>query len=197
MTKQSTGSKIYGGLSTFGAVMADMKAVVGSILGIVLIIVGIVLVRKKSIYTQMGTGIVLSNSCSDPSIQPSPVKDSKGFDINPLQYNWTCTLTVKNSDDKSQNPIKKTRQIDTVTSSSRNFPYPVNSTIPIYVNPNNQSDFDFSSDDTHVIGWVLIAIGPIMIIGSIVWAYFANKYKVIGAYEGVRTGVDIIRGGNY
>lgn len=188
--KQSTGSKIYSGVSTFGMIMADFKAIIGTVIGIIMIIAGIVFIRRQGVYTQQGTGIVKDTKC----IFNGPVLDDQGKLINPAQYKFNCTLTVYNSDDKSPNPTTKTQQITLTTPDPTSFPTKNNESIPIWINPKDPKDFSLSSDDTHVIGWFLVIIGPILIIGSIAWAYFATKYKIIGAYEGVRTGVDMIRG---
>ena len=199
MTKQSTGSKVYGGVATFGRAMADFKAIIGTILGIIMIIAGIVLVRRQGVYTKTGTGIVKSNSCFGNPSQPTVeiTKDDKG-NVTGTKYRWTCTLSVVNEEDKSSNPTVKTKQISELNDNNGrvgdNIPNPIGSTIPIYINPKDPSDFDLASDDTHVIGWILIIMGPILIVGSIAWAYFATKYKIVGAYEGVRTGVDMVRG---
>ena len=188
--KQSTGSKIYSGVSTFGMIMADFKAIIGTVIGIIMIIAGIVFIRRQGVYTQQGTGIVKSTKCD----MPTPMTDDQGKLVQPPQYKWNCTVTVANSDDTSANPTTKTQQVTLTGYDPRITPTQDNSTIPIWINPKDPKDFSLSSDDTHVIGWFLVIIGPILIIGSIAWAYFATKYKIIGAYEGVRTGVDMIRG---
>lgn len=205
--KQSTGSKIYSGVSTFGMIMADFKAIIGTVIGIIMIIAGIVFIRRQGVYTQQGTGIVNQNTCLTDGSQPVPsvAKDSNGNYTSQIQYTWNCTVSVKNTEDNSDNPSVKTKNITEITNTipqsynplTKNrpgMPYDINTTVPIWVNPKNPKDFDLQSDDTHVIGWFLVIIGPILIIGSIAWAYFATKYKIIGAYEGVRTGVDMIRG---
>jgi len=188
--KQSTGSKIYSGVSTFGMIMADFKAIIGTIIGIIMIIAGIVFIRRQGVYTQQGTGIVKSTRCDIPT----PITDDQGRLIQPTQYRWNCTITVYNADDTGANPTTKTMQ-KTLTGNNPTLPPTQDgTTIPIYINPKDPKDFSLSSDDTHVLGWILVIIGPILIIGTIAWAYFATKYKIIGAYEGVRTGVDMIRG---
>ena len=170
--------------------MADFKAIIGTVIGIIMIIAGITFIRRQGVYTQQGTGVVTDVKCDIPQ----PITDDQGRLINPIQYRWNCTLTVVNSDDKSQTPTQKTQQTTLTSSNPTIPPNKVGDTIPIWINPKNPSDFSLNSDDTHVIGWILVILGPILIIGSIAWAYFANKYKIVGAYEGVRTGVDMIRG---
>ena len=196
MVKETIGSKVYTGVSTFGTVMADFKAIIGTIIGIILISVGIYLIRKQGVYTKQGTGIVKNNTC-DYNYIPTPVTDDKGVIITPIQYKWSCNLTVVNSEDKDSPQTEKTEQIDFINNNPRSVPYSTNSQvqpkITIWVNPSNIKDFDLISDDTHILGWILVATGIVIMVGSIVWAYFANKYKIIGAYEGVRTGIDIFK----
>ena len=205
--KQSTGSKIYSGVSTFGMIMADFKAIIGTVIGIIMIIAGIVFIRRQGVYTQQGTGKVIQNTCLNDPLQPTPsvTKDSNGNYTGQIQYTWNCTVSIQNIDDKDGTPATQTKNISEITNSmpqSYNpstgnrpgMPYDINTTVPIWINPKNPKDFSLSSDDTHVLGWILVIIGPILIIGSIAWAYFATKYKIIGAYEGVRTGVDLVRG---
>jgi hypothetical protein len=188
--KQSTGSKIYTGVSTFGMIMADFKAIIGTVIGIIMITAGIVFIRRQGVYTQQGTGTVKSTKCNIPT----PITDDQGKLIQPIQYRWNCTITVYNADDKSANPTTKTMQKTLTGNNPTIQPTQDGESIPIWINSKDPKDFSLSSDDTHVIGWFLVIIGPILIIGSIAWAYFATKYKIIGAYEGVRTGVDMIRG---
>jgi len=184
MAKQSTYSKIYSGTASFGAIMSDIKAIIGTVIGIIMIIVGIVLLRHKQKETMKGTAIITNtNPCS-----VSASKDDKG---NPV-INWTCNInaTLLN-DDGTQSNYSNIINAGNIQSSTP--PYEYGQKISVWYDPNNKGNFSLTSDDYSVVGWFLIGFGIVAIIGSWVWAYFANKYKVIGAYEGVSTGVDFVK----
>lgn len=189
MARQSTSSKIYSGTASFGAAMSDIKAIIGTVIGIIMIIVGIAFERHKTIYSLLGNGKVIGNT--NLIATPKQDTDSNGKVTGQPYESWTGSIEVINDKDTSKTP--QTFQINGVRTDNSLNPYPINKSIPIYVNPKDPTDFRISSDDTSVIGWVLIGFGVLTIIGSWVWAYFANKYKVIGAYEGVSTGVDFVK----
>ena len=179
MAKESTISKIYSGTASFGAIMSDINAIIGTIIGIIMIIVGIVLENHKAIYSLVGNGIVQKNNLI-------PFVDSKNGNS---ELKWTGTIDVINNKDTTK--TSQTFQINDMVSKIK--PYPENTTIVIYINPKDPTDFRILSDDTSIIGWVLIITGVVIIISAWVWAYFANKYKIIGAFQGVTTGIDYIK----
>lgn len=185
---KSTASQIYSGTASFGAIMSDIKAIIGTVIGIIMIIVGIAFERHKTVYSLLGNGKVLDST----NLIGTPVTDTdSNGKVTGSHISWTGSIEVVNDKDPSKTP--QTFQINGVSTTNTLNPYPVGKSIPIYVNPKDPTDFRISSDDTSVIGWVLIGFGVLIIIGSWVWAYFANKYKVIGAYEGVSTGVDFVK----
>lgn len=186
---KSTASQIYSGTASFGAVMSDIKAIIGTVIGIIMIIVGIAFERHKTVYSLLGNGKVIDSTNLIGT--PKQDTDSNGKVIGKPYESWSGSIEVIN--DKDTSKTRQTFQINGVRTENTLTPYQVGKSIPIYVNPKDPTDFRISSDDTSVIGWVLIGFGVFIIIGSWVWAYFANKYKVIGAYEGVSTGVDFVK----
>jgi len=185
MVKQSTSSQIYSGTAFFGAIMSDIKAIIGTAIGIIMIIVGIAFEKHKTIYSLLGNGKVYSSNLTPTA---SVDTDSNGKVIGQPYQSWNGSIEIINDKDTTKTP--QTFQINSVRTPNYINPYPVDKSIPIYVNPKDPTDFRLSSDDTSIIGWFFIIIGIIIIISSCVWAYFANKYKIIGAYEGVTTGID-------
>ena len=187
---KSTGSKIYSGVSTFGAIMSDIKAIIGTVFGIIMIIIGIFLENHKTVYSVLGSGTIVDDGGVICTSQ-------LGYDSNNKPYSYikcSGSCTVVNKNDPTQHVITIPVDFNTNSIVDGKGQYSKGNSITIYVNPNNPADFQLTSDNTTVIGVVLIILGIIMMISSWVWAYFANKYKIVGAYEGVTTGIDYIRG---
>jgi hypothetical protein len=168
-----TGDDIYSGIATFGVVMSDIKAIMGSFIGIILIVVGIGMIIKKSFRTLTLIGTVKSSNCTEI------------IDSNNIHYN--CDFTVEyNVEGKTQ-----TKSFSNTYSYKK---YNVNDIITLWYDPDNTSNIDISSDNLHSLGWGILILGVIIIISSIIWAYLANKYKAVAALQGVLTGVNVIGG---
>ena len=169
------GDDVYSGVASFGVIMSDIRAIFGTFIGLIIIIVGIGMIIKKSFRTSTLIGNIKSSDCVEVIYANS----------NNIEYN--CNFTVNYSiGDK----IQTKNFIDNYS----NKKYNPNDTITLWYDPDNSNNIDIHSDNLHPIGWGLLIIGVIIIVSSILWAYLANKYKFVGALEGVLTGINMIGG---
>ena len=168
---QSTDDKIYTGTATFGRIMADIKAIVGTFIGICAIAVGIYLVRTKYTKTQTTTATISKVQCNQV------FTSSQSSNIT-----WNCLFTASYSINNKQ----YTKQL--TTTNNQQFE---GSIITLYYNPNNIEEIAAEQDNAHVAGWFSIGFGVIIMISSIVWAWLANRYKVVAAVGGVESGLSI------
>ena len=168
-----TGDDIYTGVSTFGVIMSDIKAIIGSIIGLIAIIAGIILIVKKSTRTSTVDGIVIDSIC-DEVINNSNTHYKCGIDI---EYTINNKTTTKNFKDLNSNQF-----------------YQLGDTVTLWYDPNDVTNIDILSDNLHVFGWGLLIFGVCIIFFSILWAYLANKYKPVAAAEGVLSGINLISG---
>lgn len=168
-----TGDDIYTGVSTFGRVVADVRAVVGTIFGLLLIILGIYLIIKKSHRTKTIQGIITNSDCQEI------IKD------NSIYFN--CNLTVNYI-------INGVLQTKTFTLSDSSVKYIISNKITLWYDPNNISNIELASDNLHSLGIGILIFGIFIIVFSILWAYLANKYKPVAAAEGIFDGINLISG---
>ena len=165
--------QIYTGVATFGVVMSDIKAVIGSIIGLIMIIAGISFLVKKSFRTSTVDGTVKTSNCAEV------------IENNNIRY--SCNIGVEFS-------INGKTQIKSFKDTNSYKKYDVNDTVTLWYDPNNNTNIDIMSDNLHGFGLGLLLMGIIIIIFSILWAYLANKYKPVAAAEGVFSGVNMLAG---
>lgn len=146
-----------------------------SIFGIVLIIIGIILEKHKTVYSKMGTGIV-SNIAG---LVPTPMwdRDQNGLPIGQPYTLWNGTILVQNINDPNKNDFLLFNVTNFRTALDVTPYSSVNGTniIQIWINPNNPSDFKLSSDNFNIIGWILVGFGIVLTI--IIWLTYLLRKK--------------------
>ena len=147
--------------------------IIGSVIGIILIIIGIVLEKRKTVYSQLGNGLVVD--ANNLIGVPSSDRDQNG-NIN--YYNiWNGNITVINTNDPNLKQL--TFNINGMKTPTTEKPYSAKdgkNKISIWVNPNNPSDFRMYSDNLNIVGWVLLGVG--IIVTLVVWiSYFLKNKK--------------------
>lgn len=174
MSENDIGKEVYSGAAEFGRIRAAISFVLGVIVGTIFIIVGVVLIKKKVKLTGKAQGTVTNYpSCTlhqDDQDQPL----FKCVDVN-IKY------TVEGKD------YNITVQTDS------NMKYSKNSTMNIYFNPSNPGNGQLLSDDMHVLGWIGLVLGIILVIGSSVQLWLSRKYKVVAAAQGVGGAIEIAK----
>ena len=185
--KESLGSEVYTGVADFGVIIADLKAIGGLIIGLIFVGIGIYLVVQKITRTATVNGLVTNPACSY-GINSS--NTNSGTTTNSY---YDCLFSVKYTVGGKDYTL--TGQ-ETKSGINYQINYQASSppTIKVFYNPDDPNDASISDDYSHTIGWVLIVIGAVIAISGIIWAWLANKYKIIGAYEGARTGIGMVTG---
>jgi hypothetical protein len=164
------GETLYDGAAVFGRVMALVSLIIGSVIGIILIVVGFYLIFKKNKYTGSVLATVKTASCT--------VGSGKEPVIN-------CNLGVEYV------VAGKTLTANIVTIGKI---YQVGEKIPIRYDEANPSDVSMNIIGTGLMGGILIVIGFFVILMVSLYYYFVTKYKFAAATSGIGVGVDIISG---
>ena len=148
---------------------------IGSVIAIILLVVGIIVEHRKTIYSQLGTGQVVNII---PKVICNPRTDIQvvnGSQIITTYNDCSGTCDVINTNDSKQ--VLRTFNVEYTTSSviaGDTGPYGYGKTIPIYINPNNPSDFTMYSDNYTILGWVLIIFSIFLLF--VLWiTYFFGK----------------------
>lgn len=167
----------YNATATFGRVVAFMKMLLGVFVGIVSLIIGIVLIRSKRIYTAKTVGKVTAPKCTT-----NTVYDSK----NRATTSTLCSVKlVYNVNEKEY-------------TTAFDIPYSVaeGQTIEIQFNPENPSDIRLPQPENKTIGIILIIVGLLFMFATIVWFILTLKYKIVAAGTGAYTAADWAFGSN-
>ena len=158
----------YDATASVGRIMSWVNLLVGIFIGIIFITIGIVVLRNKSqTYNGKTNAKITKVECTGSG------------------KNSSCTLTVKydvNGKSYSVNILK-----DGV--------YNVDQTISIKYNLSNPQDITTETVSNTTIGWILIGLGLIIIIGVSVWTYVVQKNKTVAAASGVGNIVGIASSG--
>lgn len=161
------GEKVYDSAAAFGKFRALMGAIIGTLIGIVLIGVGIYYLTRKSKFTESAVATV-----DDPDVSTKcPENVSTGF------YNCT-NLNVDYSYNGTEYDNKK------LTGS---FPEPLfnGELINIWVDPNHPDAFSLTEDSNSTIGVFLLVFGILGLIAGWLTYIIVSKFKFAAAAEGV------------
>jgi len=174
MTKKGFGDEVYDDTAGFGKIMAYIGAITATIVGVIMIVAGIILIIHKTKRTASVDAII-------PQKGASCFKDTNDAD------NYNCIVNVNSSIGssiiKTDGPINyaELTALDKMN-------------VKIFYDPNNPSDVGLTSDNSHVLGWVLLVIAIFMIIGSWLWVWITRKYKMAAAAGGASTIFDMFTG---
>ena len=173
MSSKSLGEEIYSGAATVGVVTSTIKAIFGSIIGLIMLIVGIILVSKRTVRTEKVSATI------EKIIKCNEIKEDK----KPSTY--SCTFTASYT-------INNKEYINTFTTTGNIEKFP-GEIITLYYDPNNTSDILPESDNFHILGWILIGISIFMVASLVTWAYVAYKYKPIAALTGTVSSIEMVK----
>lgn len=166
----NVGNEIYSGLASYGQFVATIGLVIGVIIGIILLSVGIYLLveNSKKTYKNVKGTVLESPQCTLQG-------NSQGNNT------YTCYITVQ-------------YQIDGQTKISRIISYnnktQLNSgdTITLYYDSSNSNiESTLTTDNplnTNILGWIFVGFGILLLVGSVVTYYLAQKSQTFAAFEG-------------
>lgn len=72
--------------------------------------------------------------------------------------------------------------------------YGKGSRVEVFYDPSNPKHAELSSDNSHVVGWIALVMGLLVLIGSWFWIWMTWKYKFVAAAGGVAGAADMIGG---
>ena len=184
--KESTTAAIYSGTASFGRVMAVFGVVIGMIAGLVMIPMGIYFIVHKTKLTSTTTGTVSGvqgvNQCSNSRIENNHIMYDCNFNV---KYEIGTLVPLSHTD----------YTINVTTTDSQE--YKGGDNILVYYDPTNPSNGSITSDNTHIVGIILLILGIIIPTITWIWWYFTRKSKAVAAAGGVMAGLDLLSGGRY
>jgi hypothetical protein len=169
----SLGDQIYSGSAEFGVIWALIGAIIATIIGVCMIIVGIYILVKKSTLQQVSGTVV--------SVDPPSCGVGSG---NPTTY--SCNITVSY--------LVNTTHLQKIIWYSGSVIYSPGQSITVYYNPSDPGDASLSGPVPHFIGGILILFGLLIPIGSWFWYYMSRRYKFVAAAEGMAGAYSLITG---
>ena len=158
------GFSIYGGMAKFGRIEAILTAIVSSSVGLILLLVGAFLIRKKQKRTSSVNGTITNVPTCIHNV-------TKSKDVI-----WSCT-------DMAVKYMVKGKSYSIKVNTKSLTKYTQNDNIEIYYDPANPANASNMSGKTHMAGWLLVLFGIIIISGSWVWVWITHKSKFAAAYR--------------
>lgn len=159
----SIGHQIYGGAATYGKIRTGLNTAFVTVLGVIMIIIGIIISRKQPKLTNTTTGIIIS----DPICNSYSDKD---------MVKWRCDIQVS----------YKVGGVEYRTNLFTNdlVKYSKGQSVTVYYNPEFPGNGNLFSDNIKPIGYVILVLGILILIGSWVWLFIVFKFKVAAAATG-------------
>jgi hypothetical protein len=173
MKKSSFGndvvSNIYSGAADFGRDYAFIVAAFVFVLCVVGVFVGVHLIRRKPVYTAEVDFLITR-------VTPETITET----VNQGDKQVPRTRTIYN--------LEGTVQMcgnSKVTLPGYQTYVTVGQTVKAWMKPNCQStEAHYSSDNTTLIGWIVIGVAIIVAILNALRLYFVKKYKAVAAVQG-------------
>lgn len=171
---QQGGSAIGTGIATAGRVISDIRAVIATILGIAGIALGIYLLSKakKNPWQQANLTVTASNC---PTATPPPGS--------------TCIVSGHFTPAGSSSPITVSNLSLTQSTAQ------VGSTVVIQYNinaPNQVQSSGVSQKVEKTLAWIIIGIALVIMVISWLWAWAANKSRLVAQGTTVLEGASLV-----
>ena len=154
---------IYSGVATYGKVRTLIGSIFGTIIAILLIVIGIYLIRAKNAYTIKTTGKI------------TKATNTKKYNNNKYVYDVALVISYV----VSNNTLESTLNIP-----NSNIQYQEQQILNIQVNDANLKDIKLESTSTKIIGIGLIIGAFVIILLSWITYYFVSKHKSVAAITG-------------
>lgn len=176
------GDEIYSGAASFGKIRAIIGTILGTIIGIALIIGGIAAIKHKRIFTRKTIGKSV-NSQNPPQTIPISNCDSTIVKDNNRQYqcHFIVQYTVEN------------KNYTKIFNTNSNTNYSEQTDIVIYYDPTNPENVSLYEDDYKIVGYIFIGLGILLLLSSWIGLWIVYKYKFAAAASGVAGAIDMVR----
>jgi hypothetical protein len=171
--------EVYTGGATFGVFWAKVGAVIATVVGLIMLGVGIYLsVRKIDRETKTAKVIKINGLNTPDSICPIFTNVQ-----NRITYQCTVTIKIDGRDDT----------IDLIY----NGPLQLrpNYAINVYVKNDNPNDVTFDAPIPNYVGYILIGLAIFIPLVAWFWVYLTNRFKFIAFASGASGAYDLISGG--
>ena len=167
-------SEVYTGMAAYGKVRTIIGTVTGTLVGVAMLVGGTVLLKRKSrLSDTIGATITNDPYCvqyHDQNLQKWKCKNIQlSYRVNDKDY-------VLNTN--SDSTIKYTKGLP----------------LSIYYDPSNPANSSLVSDNTKIIGWILVVIGILLLVSSWVWLFLVLKFKIAAASSGASGIIGTVRG---
>ena len=173
MSQPSLGQEIYSGAAGFGKIEAVIGVIIGTIIGLAMLIIGIVMMFAKNIYTAKTIGTIVVANCSQ-------------YTANNTSDNYNCSLLIK----YTANGTTYSKQF-TTDGINR---YVENMTVDISYNPENPEDSQLGTVLNYKLtGGILIFFGIFIAIGTWIWLWITRRSKFAAAAGGVAGAWNLLR----
>jgi len=159
------GNQIYDGAASFGRFMSIVSLVIGSIIAIVLLVIGFYLLFTKTKYTGETDGKVTSVNCSTQAGKGSSCSAVVEYTVKNITYK----TTLNTSGSLYEGQIFKM----------------------VYI-PEEPAKAQVKGISRKVIGGILIGVAVFVFGLAFLHYYIVNRFKFAAAASGVGTGVEMI-----
>lgn len=179
---QNIAENLYKGTGELGRFYATITLIVSILLFVLLLSLGIVLVRRKTKYSKYTEATLVRKDLNANTCLQKSVKDDKGNDI--ITYN--CDLTVSYTVDGKtyEQKLHVGGSSDDLTKKDK---------INVYYDPENPTDCSYGTDNSHVLGWVLVGLALLIITGAVIHYYVVNRFRFVASAEGVAQTVNLVK----
>ena len=165
------GEKIYSGAAEYGKIKSGMNLFFGLLIGILFLVLGIFILKRKKVYTENIKGKIITSECTQE-------KDQN----NKLIYNCNINVDYKVKDieyivdfsHKSSKQYKKDDQID------------------LYYDINDPKNVSLDKDE-NFFGWIFVGISLFVITWLVINFILTIRYKTYASVVGVEEAVGDVK----
>lgn len=167
--QKGLGEQVYSGAATFGLFMANLAAILGSIVGLLLIGFGVKYWGQKEKYSVEIQGRILEAQCA-------PIMDGK-------EQKHQCLLKIEY--------VVEGKSFTLETSRSDQF-YAKGFNVTIRYDPEHPQDATMNGS-AKTMGKILVGVGAVLMIAVWISWYIKRRFKFAAAAGGVGTAFQMFR----
>ena len=170
---------VYSGAASYGIFRALLSAIGGTIIGILLIWLGVYIVKLPDKTSIQGI-ITQVNGATGPSA-------TCPYSLINKSISYSCQYTVEY--------VYQGQKYTQNLSYNGPTPYSIGQPITVYVISDNPQDASFSQGAPSGIGWALIVFGAFVIGGGWFMYWASKKWKIVAAAQGAQGIASMFSGG--
>jgi hypothetical protein len=170
---------VYSGAASYGIFRALLSAIGGTIIGILLICLGVYIVRLPE-KTSIQGRITQVNGATGPSA-------TCPYSLVNKSVSYSCQYSVEY--------IYQGQKYTQNLSYNGPTPYSIGQPITVYIISDNPQDASFSQSAPSGIGWALIVFGAFVIGGGWFMYWASKKWKIVAAAQGAQGIASMFSGG--